>query len=78
MWKYYIITNKKEGVLVMQHIKPINVTVNYYRYSNKELLKTFKRENTTYEHTMNSLNKMGYKHIKGNGINNIDIYLAGY
>ena len=62
----------------MKHIKPINVTVNYFRASNGQLMKTFTREQTTYEHTIRSLYKIGYKHVKGNGVDKIDVHLAGY
>ena len=58
-------------------MKTITVTVNYYRASNGQLMKTFTREQTTYKHTMNSLQKMGYN-IKGNGIDKIDVYLVEY
>ena len=58
-------------------MKTITVTVNYYRASNGQLMKTFTREQTTYKHTMNSLQKMGYN-IKGNGIDKINVYLAEY
>lgn len=56
-------------------MKTITVTVNYYRASNGQLMKAFKREDTTYKHTMNSLVKIGYKHIKGNGVDKIDVYI---
>ena len=57
-------------------MKTINVTVNYFR-ANGQLMKTFTRKQTTYKHTMNSLQKMGYN-IKGNGIDKIDVYLVEY
>ena len=59
-------------------MKTIDVTVKYFRASNGQLMKTFKREQTTYKHTYDSLQKMGYKHIKGNGINTISVFLAEY
>ena len=55
-------------------MKTITVTVNYYRASNGQFMKAFKRKDTTYKHTMNSLQKMGYKHIKGDGINTISVF----
>ena len=56
-------------------MKTITVTVNYYRASNGQLMKTFTREQTTYKHTMDSLVKIGYKHIQGDGIDKIDVYI---
>lgn len=59
----------------MKHIETITVTVNYYKYSNGELLKTFKREETTYKHVINSLFKIGHKVIIGNSVDEIDVYI---
>lgn len=59
-------------------MKTITVTVNYFRASNGQLMKTFTREQTTYKHTYDSLVKIGYKRVKGNGVDKIDVYLAEY
>ena len=59
-------------------MKTITVTVNYFRASNGQLMKTFTREQTTYKHTINSLQKMYGYNIKGNGIDKINVYLAEY
>ena len=59
-------------------MKTITVTVNYYRASNGQLMKTFTREQTTYKIAINSLQKMYGYNIKGNGIDKIDVYLVEY